>query len=83
MDAETGKGVSYHEVYTTALSLAAFLDSRGFAKGDVACLVLPNSSHFPIFFLAAGIAGGIVSGASTLFTECQLLIKDLIRIACS
>ena len=61
--------ISFGELYAFSFASAAFLESRGFARGDVACLVLPNCWEYAVIFGAVGLRGGAISGASPLFTD--------------
>uniref|UniRef100_A0A7E4VAH5 AMP-binding domain-containing protein n=1 Tax=Panagrellus redivivus TaxID=6233 RepID=A0A7E4VAH5_PANRE len=70
--------VTYHEVYHHSLSVAAFLETQGFKKGDVLLTVLPNSWEFFEVLIGAALRGIIVSSASMLFTkyETEKQIQD-------
>ncbi|GMR50707.1 hypothetical protein PMAYCL1PPCAC_20902, partial [Pristionchus mayeri] len=70
-DDET-KSLTFHELHAMAHRVRGFLRSRNFKEGDVACLVLSNSIEWAVFQLGAMAAGGVVSGASALFTDYEL-----------
>uniref|UniRef100_A0A7E4W4G4 AMP-binding domain-containing protein n=1 Tax=Panagrellus redivivus TaxID=6233 RepID=A0A7E4W4G4_PANRE len=61
--------VTYHELYHGSLSVAAFLETQGFKKGDVLLTVLPNSWEMFEVTIGAALRGIIVTGVSMLFTE--------------
>ncbi|KAI6197472.1 hypothetical protein M3Y94_01228300 [Aphelenchoides besseyi] len=53
-------------------SLAAFLQSNGFAKGDVACVLSSNCWESTVAFMSVARLGGILSGISVAFTEFEV-----------
>ncbi|CAI4221754.1 unnamed protein product [Auanema sp. JU1783] len=63
--------LTYKQLYEYSLSLATFLRQQGFEK-DVCCFVLPNMWQYAVGFLGVTRAGGVVSGASALFTDHEL-----------
>lgn len=67
-------GVTYADLYTQSLSVAAFLHQRHFGHGDIACLVLPNCYQWVPITLGCSLQGGAMSGASVVFTDCKFLI---------
>ncbi|CAD5221239.1 unnamed protein product [Bursaphelenchus okinawaensis] len=72
INAETGQKVTFHELYHKSHSLAAFLEEKGFGHKQIACAVMRNSWEYFAAFLACGIVGGALSGASPLFGELEL-----------
>uniref|UniRef100_A0A7E4VL97 AMP-binding domain-containing protein n=1 Tax=Panagrellus redivivus TaxID=6233 RepID=A0A7E4VL97_PANRE len=64
--------VTFRQLYVRCLSVATFLETHGFAHGDMACLVLPNSWEFFEIMVGACVRGGGISGASMLFTDYEL-----------
>uniref|UniRef100_A0A914QI32 4-coumarate--CoA ligase n=1 Tax=Panagrolaimus davidi TaxID=227884 RepID=A0A914QI32_9BILA len=64
--------VTFRDLYLHSLSVATFLNEKGFGHGDIAALVLPNSWEFLEIFIGAALRGGGVSGASVLFTDFEL-----------
>ncbi|CAD5228331.1 unnamed protein product [Bursaphelenchus xylophilus] len=72
INAETGAKVTFHELYYKSYSLAAFLEEKGFGNKHIACAVMRNSWEYFAAFLACGIVGGALSGASPLFGEFEL-----------
>ncbi|KAI6172518.1 AMP-binding enzyme [Aphelenchoides besseyi] len=53
-------------------SLAVFLQSKGFAKGDVACVLSSNCWESTVVFMSVARLGGILSGISMAFTEFEV-----------
>jgi len=70
-----GDGVTFGELYAFSLATATFLANRGFGRGDVACLALPNCWEYVAIFIGAGLQGGAISGANPQFTESERLNK--------
>ncbi|GMT21919.1 hypothetical protein PFISCL1PPCAC_13217, partial [Pristionchus fissidentatus] len=66
------KSVTFTELYEQAHSVLAFLRSRGFKQGEVACLVLASCIEWPAFQLGVHAAGGAISAASAHFTDFEL-----------
>lgn len=52
--------------------MAGFLKQQGFGQGDVAGIVSQNCWQFAATFVAVGLCGGALSGASYLFTPFEL-----------
>ncbi|GMS94822.1 hypothetical protein PENTCL1PPCAC_16997, partial [Pristionchus entomophagus] len=69
---DSTKSVTFHELHALAHSVRAFLRVRGFSPGDMACLVLSNCIEWAVFQLGAMAAGGAISGASAVFTDCEV-----------
>lgn len=65
--------ITFEQLRKDAFSIATYLHSIGFKK-DVAAVVLPNLWHYASFFIGCSINGGAVSGASALFTDCELCV---------
>ncbi|KAF8371450.1 hypothetical protein PRIPAC_77879 [Pristionchus pacificus] len=63
------KFLTFHEIHSQVHSVRAFLRKKRFNQGDVACLVLANSIEWPVIHLGVMAAGGVVSGASAMFTD--------------
>ncbi|KAI6219242.1 4-coumarate--CoA ligase 3 [Aphelenchoides besseyi] len=64
--------VSYTNLYNRSLSVAAFLESRGFSKGSSFCLVLPSCWEFIAAFAGGSYIGGVASGCSMAFKPYEL-----------
>jgi acyl-CoA synthetase (AMP-forming)/AMP-acid ligase II len=72
IDGASGRTVTYGELAGGVERVAAGLAARGFGRGDVLALHLPNIPEFPVVFHGALRAGGSVSPASPLFTAAEL-----------
>lgn len=67
-----GKEMTYQKLYDAALTLAAYLQELGIAKGDRVSIMLPNTPQSVISYFAILIAGGIVVQTNPLFMEREL-----------
>ncbi|PAV74748.1 hypothetical protein WR25_15349 [Diploscapter pachys] len=64
--------ISYKQLNGYSAAAASFLYQRGIGHLDVVCQVLPNSIEYVVFYLSVLRAGGIVSGASAMFTDFEM-----------
>ena len=53
--------LTYGQLERSVYSLAGGLAAGGFARGDVAALIAPNSPWYPVVFHAVAVAGGAVT----------------------
>ncbi|MFT4399818.1 long-chain-fatty-acid--CoA ligase LcfA [Bacillus sp. SW14] len=67
-----GKKLTFHDILTDALKLAAFLQSNGLQKGDRVAVMLPNCPQSVISYYGVLFAGGIVVQTNPLYTEREL-----------
>ena len=72
IDGASGRAITYGELVGGIERAAAGLAARGFGRGDVLALHLPNLPEFPIVLHGGLRAGGAVSPASPLFTSGEL-----------
>jgi long-chain acyl-CoA synthetase len=73
-----GKSLSYGDVEDASRNLAAFLQSKGLAKGDRVAIMMPNMLAYPVA-LMAGLRGGYaVVNVNPLYTprELEHQLKD-------
>lgn len=72
------KKISYRELNRLSSQLASFLQRRGFQKGDVIILQLPNILQYPVSLWASLLSGLTVSNMNPLYTSKEMLwqIKD-------
>ncbi len=73
-----GKAVSFGEVDRLSRSLAAWLQSRGLARGDRVALMMPNVLQLPVAIAAVLRAGFVVVNVNPLYTprELEHQLKD-------
>jgi acyl-CoA synthetase (AMP-forming)/AMP-acid ligase II len=78
IDGPTGRALTYGQLAAGVRAMAAGLGQRGFAKGDVFAIWLPNLPEYAIAFLGVAAAGGISTTVSTLYTahECACQLRD-------
>ena len=72
IESETGDSVTYRELGDRIRGLAAGLQQRGLAKGDVVGIFSPNVPDYAVAFHAIALAGGIVTTANPLYTAREL-----------
>ncbi len=63
-----GKSLSYAEVDRLSRDFAAWLQSRGVAKGDRVALMMPNVLQYPVCMFGALRAGAVVVNCNPLYT---------------
>ena len=78
VDAASGRGYTYAQLYGAAKKLAAGLHERGFGKGDVLAIMSPNLPEYPVAFHGVALAGGINTTLNPLYTadEIAFQLKD-------
>ncbi|MGG0025759.1 long-chain-fatty-acid--CoA ligase LcfA [Bacillus inaquosorum] len=67
-----GKKLTFYDILTDALKLAAFLQNNGLQKGDRVAVMLPNCPQSVISYYGVLFAGGIVVQTNPLYTEHEL-----------
>jgi acyl-CoA synthetase (AMP-forming)/AMP-acid ligase II len=72
IDGASGRTVTYGELAGATERVAAGLAARGFGRGAVLALHLPNLPEFPMLLYGGLRAGGAVSPASPLLTAAEL-----------
>lgn len=78
IDGPSGRSLSYKQVAGGARLVASSLAKRGFGKGDVLAIWMPNIPEYAIPFLAVSILGGINTTINSLYTpaEAQFQLND-------
>ena len=71
-DCITDRTYSFRELKDLSRRCASALHKRGFKKGDVFALFLPNLPEFPIIYFGVLQAGGVITSANPLFTTEEL-----------
>ncbi|WKX93378.1 hypothetical protein Q1695_010991 [Nippostrongylus brasiliensis] len=64
--------ITFKELYAQAHHVASFFSNKGFGHLDVCCMVMPNCIQYASIYLGALLTGGVLSGASAMFTEYEL-----------
>jgi long-chain acyl-CoA synthetase len=73
-----GKSITFAQVDTASLALAAYLQSQGVVKGDRVAIMMPNVPQYPVAVAAVLRAGGVVVNVNPLYTprELEHQLKD-------
>jgi acyl-CoA synthetase (AMP-forming)/AMP-acid ligase II len=72
IDGPTGRTVTYAELLGGVRALAAGLGSRGFGKGDVLAVYMPNIPEYAVVFHGVASAGGRCTTVNPLYTAGEL-----------
>ena len=72
IDGPSGRELSYAELARSIRACAAGLAARGFAKGDVLGILMPNVPEYAVAFHGAASAGGMSSTVNPLYTAPEL-----------
>jgi acyl-CoA synthetase (AMP-forming)/AMP-acid ligase II len=72
IDGPSGRTLTHGQVAGGARLVAASLARKGFKKGDVFAICLPNLPEYAIAFHAVVLLGGVVTTANPLYTAGEL-----------
>jgi acyl-CoA synthetase (AMP-forming)/AMP-acid ligase II len=72
IDGPSGRELTYGELAEGVRALAAGLAARGFGKGDVLAVFMPNLPEYAIAFHGAASAGGRCTTVNPLYTVTEL-----------
>jgi acyl-CoA synthetase (AMP-forming)/AMP-acid ligase II len=72
IDGPSGRTLTYDELTDSIKALAAGLAARGFGKGDVLGVFLPNLPEYATIFHGAASAGGMCMTVNPLYTAGEL-----------
>jgi len=75
IDGITGREYSYNEVQESVVNIASGLVRSGMEKGDVLCIVAPNSPHVCMTYFATVACGGIFSSCNSSYTANELVYQ--------
>jgi len=70
--ASFGARLTYGELGRAAISVAAWLQSRGIKKGDRIAIMSPNVLAYPAILFGALLAGAVVVNVNPLYTPSEL-----------
>ncbi len=78
IDGPSGRAVSFNQVAQGARRVASSLAQKGFGKGDIIAIWLPNLPEYAIAFLSAPLLGGINTTLNSLYTaaEAHYVLND-------
>ncbi|HVW67782.1 MAG TPA: AMP-binding protein [Steroidobacteraceae bacterium] len=69
---QMGKSLTYRELDELSRAFGAWLQKKGFKKGDRLAIMLPNTLQYPIALLGALRAGLVVVNTNPLYTATEL-----------
>ena len=72
-----GARLSYEELGVAADQVTAWLQAKGFGKGDRAAIMAPNVMAYPAILLGILQAGGVVVNVNPLYTPRELELQIL------
>ncbi|KAI3441443.1 uncharacterized protein J3R85_002357 [Psidium guajava] len=73
IDADSGESLTFHQLKTRVATLShVLLHELRLGKSDVVLLFLPNSIHFPVFFLSVVSLGAIATTCNPMYTLSEL-----------
>lgn len=72
VDGSSGRTLTYNQLVGAIRRVAVSLHQRGFAKGDVFAIYLPNLPEYAVIFHAVALLGGINTTVNPLYTAPEL-----------
>jgi acyl-CoA synthetase (AMP-forming)/AMP-acid ligase II len=72
IDGPSGRELTYGALADSVRRLAAGLRARGFGRGEVVGLYLPNLPEYAVAFHGAALAGGMCTTVNPLYTASEL-----------
>jgi acyl-CoA synthetase (AMP-forming)/AMP-acid ligase II len=72
IDGPSGRTITYAELAQGVRALASGLAARGFSKGDVLAVFMPNVPEYAVAFHGAATAGGKCTTVNPLYTANEL-----------
>jgi acyl-CoA synthetase (AMP-forming)/AMP-acid ligase II len=72
IDGVTDRAVTYGELYRDVRRCARGLWDRGFRKGDVLAVYMPNNVEYPVVFHGVASIGAITTTINPLYTPAEL-----------
>lgn len=73
IDGTTGRRLSFNQLSQQVRQFAAGLDQRGFKKGDVFAIFMPNVPEYAVVFLGVAAVGGINTTVNSLYSTNDLV----------
>ena len=74
-DGLSGRSYSFRQLENLTKRVASGLVRRGFQKGDVVCLHLPNLPEYPLAFFGTLAGGGTATTANPAYTSRELAFQ--------
>ncbi len=72
IDGPSGRVLTYGQLAAAVRRTAAGLAARGFRKGDVLAIYLPNVPEYAVAFYGVATAGGVTTTVNPLYTAQEL-----------
>lgn len=72
IDFDSGESLTFHQLKIHVSRLAHSLSRLGIKKGDVVLIFAPNSTYYPVCFLAVAAIGAIVTTCNPVYTVFEL-----------
>src|SRR6266496_2694376 len=72
IDGPSGRTLTYGQLAAAVRRTAAGLAARGFRKGDVLAIYLPNVPEYAVAFYGVATAGGVTTTVNPLYTAQEL-----------
>ncbi|HEX8744563.1 MAG TPA: 4-coumarate--CoA ligase family protein [Thermoleophilaceae bacterium] len=72
IDGPSGRTLTYGQLAEGVRSLAAGLDARGFGKGDVLAVYMPNLPEYAVLFHGVAATGGRCTTMNPLYTASEV-----------
>lgn len=73
VEGSSGRTLSYKQLAKQIQHFAAGLDQRGFRKGDVFAIFIPNMPEYAVVFLGVASVGGINTTVNSLYSTSDLV----------
>lgn len=73
IDGTTGRSLSFNQLAAQVDKMAAGLHQRGFKKGDVLAIFIPNVPEYAVIFLGVAKIGGINTTVNSLYSTDDLI----------
>ncbi|KAL9952228.1 hypothetical protein ACROYT_G039450 [Oculina patagonica] len=72
VDAISGRSISFNQIKDQTRRLSSALNKRGFQKGDVLAMYLPNVIEYPIIFHGVACLGGVITTVNPQYSPQDL-----------
>lgn len=72
IDFDSGESLTFHQLKIHVSKLAHSLSRLGIKKGDAVSIFAPNSTYYPVCFLAVAAIGAIVTNCNPVYTVFEL-----------
>jgi len=73
IDGPTGRSYTFQQLVALTKNCASALTKKGFKKGDVFAILLPNIPEYPIIYYGVIFLGGVVTTMNPLYTEDEII----------